>query len=306
MASDVNENLSSDHGCPDEEEVSLSKGVLHIVSTPIGNLEDITKRAIDILASMDVICCEDTRRSGKLLKRIQSNAKLISLHKFSEAKRIETIMDLLDADNSVAIISDAGTPVISDPGYRVVAKARQKGHKVTIAPGPSSVTSAMALSGFDGSRFTFMGYAPRKSAARRAFLQEISLLDHPCVIFETPKRLLSFLEDLTDILPLREAVVMRELTKLHEEIVSGKPQEILDKFKDRESIKGEIVLVIQGETNDQEELDMDGIVKGLIHEGFTGKRLANEAGNRFKVKKGEAYETYLKLKEKDKKAQDLD
>ncbi len=284
----------------------MSKGILYIVATPIGNLDDISKRAVDTLACVDVIACEDTRRSGKLLKGIRTSAKLMSVHKFSEARRVEAIMDLLDACKTVAIVSDAGTPVISDPGHRVVAEARKRGHKVTIVPGPSSVISAVAISGFDGSGFTFMGYAPRRKGPRMEFLQEIRSCSHPCVLFESPKRLVSLLEELSEIAPSQEAVVIRELTKLHEEIVSGKPKELLDQFKARESIKGEIVLVIQGAPDDGEEPDMDSIVRGLISEGFTGKRLANEAGKRFQVKKGEAYETYLRLKDTYSEPQDID
>lgn len=276
----------------------MNKGALFIVATPIGNLQDLSFRARDTLANVDLIACEDTRRTSKLLSGLNSQARLISFHKFSEAKKEEAVLEVLEAGEDVALVSDAGTPAISDPGHRLVAAARSRGYRVTVIPGPSAIVSAIAVSGFDGSQFTFMGYVPRKPGEREALFGEIRNCSRTVALFEAPKRLIKFLEEARELIPEREMVIVRELTKIHEEILKGKPAALLDTLANRDSIKGEIVIVIEAAAKAELGGDPDGLISVLIEEGYSGKKLADEAKRRFGISKGAAYQRYLELRDR--------
>lgn len=275
----------------------MARGKLYIVATPIGNLEDITLRAVDTLSKVEIVACEDTRRTSKLLDRIESRARLISFHKFSEAKKEEALLRELGAGVDVALVSDAGTPVISDPGHRLVAAARERGFHISIVPGPCSVVAAIALSGFDGSEFTFMGYTPRKAGQREKFFEEIIHSTRTLALFESPKRVGRFLEEACEYIPQRDMALIRELTKLHEEVIVGKPSRILEEISARDRLKGEVVIVIDQARDIDDPIDCEQAVKELMEQGYTGKRLADEAKKRFGLSKGEAYEKYLELKD---------
>lgn len=216
---------------------------LYIVGTPIGNLQDITLRALEALRSADLIVAEDTRRTRKLLARHGIAGALTSCHRFNEAARSGDIIARIRAGAVVALVSDSGMPGVSDPGARIVAACRRMGLVVTCLPGPSAVTTAMALCGFGGSPFSFGGFLPRKPGARRRRLEDLLGRDEPVVLFESPHRLLGTLEEIEQVAGARPVFVGRELTKQFEETRTGTPAELRAAFGGR-AVKGEIVLVV--------------------------------------------------------------
>jgi 16S rRNA (cytidine1402-2'-O)-methyltransferase len=274
----------------------MGKGVLYVVSTPIGNLEDITARAVKTLKAVNVVACEDTRQSRILMQRWNISTKLMSLHRFSESRKTQAILERLERGEDVAIVTDAGTPAISDPGHRMVRAALDAGFQVTPIPGPSSITAALSVSGLDCSTFAYLGFVPRKKEQRKNFFDRIHKSEITCIFFETPHRIMDSLRIASEILGSRRMVMTRELTKLHEEILSGTAADLLETFATREAIKGEFVIVVEGRPGSSADIDLDQVVKNLMKEGLSGKRLADEAQRRFGVKKGAAYEKFLSLK----------
>jgi 16S rRNA (cytidine1402-2'-O)-methyltransferase len=222
-------------------EASL-KPALYIVGTPIGNLEDITFRAVDTLKRANLIVAEDTRHTRKLLERYEINTPSMSCHKFNEAARVETIV--IRSGEAVALVTDSGMPAVSDPGARIVAGCRSAGLCVTVVPGPSAVTAAVALAGFGSAGFVFDAFLPHKSGARIRRLGELANADTPVVLFESPYRLLKLMGEIEQAMGDREVFVGRELTKHFEECLQGKPSEIAAAFGNR-SVKGELVVVIE-------------------------------------------------------------
>ena len=216
---------------------------LYVVATPIGNLADITLRALETLRAAGLIVAEDTRWSRKLLDHHGIHSPLISCHKFNEAARVDFILGKIRAGTPVALITDAGTPAISDPGSRLVTAARAAGAYVTALPGASAVTMAISLCGFGGSGFLFEGFLTRASNARKRRLCELAACDRPVVIYESPYRLLKLLGEMEAALSDRALYIGRELTKQFEENLVGTPSELIAKFSGR-AVKGEIVLVI--------------------------------------------------------------
>lgn len=273
----------------------MNSGTLFVVATPIGNLKDITVRCLEVLRTVDAIACEDTRKSRILLQKWGISARLVSLHKFSESRKTEMILERLAQGQTVAIISDAGTPAISDPGSRLVRAALDAGFKVAPIPGPSSITAALSVSGMDCSSFTFLGFAPRKDEQRRAFFEGLVKEGHTCIFLETPHRIVDTLGVAAGFLGSRRVALMRELTKLHEEILTGETSEILSALEQRQAVKGEIVVVVEGGPQPEDRIDLVDIVKTLMEEGLSGKRLADEARRRFGVKKSDAYEKFLEV-----------
>lgn len=219
--------------------------VLYLVATPIGNLEDITLRALRILREeVTVIACEDTRQTRKLLAHYEIRKPMMSYHEHNEASRAGEILERLGRGESVALVTDAGTPLISDPGYRVVAGAVANGHPVVPVPGASAVLAALAGSGLPVGQFRFIGFLPPKAAARRKMLQDLSQGAITVVAYESPHRILDSLSDMQEILGGRQVVLARELTKVHEEFLRGTPDEIRRLLWERDSIKGEITVLI--------------------------------------------------------------
>ena len=218
-------------------------GKLYVVATPIGNLEDISLRALKILSEVSLIAAEDTRRTKKILSRFRIHPnKLISYNQHNSAKRIPSILKILE-QMDVALVTDAGAPVISDPGYELVKEANLRGFTCVPIPGASAVTAAVSVAGFPSDSFLFVGFLPRSKRTRRSLLQTMVELKHTLVIFEAPHRLSQTLEDLIITLGDREITVCRELTKLHEEIYKGLISEALSKFAQP---RGEFTLVIAG------------------------------------------------------------
>jgi len=219
-------------------------GTLYVVGTPIGNLEDITLRALRILQEVDIIAAEDTRRTRKLLAAYNIHTPLTSYFAHNEARKTQYLLDRLKAGKSIALVSNAGTPGISDPGYRLLRAAREAGVPIIPVPGASAVVAALSISGLPADAFVFWGFLPPKAKARRERLEQILNTGLTAVIFEAPHRLLASLKDLEELCGTRQIVVARELTKKFEEVFRGTPVEIRKELAGRERIRGEFTLVI--------------------------------------------------------------
>lgn len=223
-------------------------GRLLVVATPIGNLDDLSPRAREAFEEADLVACEDTRRTGLLLSRLGIKRPLVSLHEHNERRRLPRLLAALEGGETVALASDAGTPLISDPGYLLVREAVARGLRVEPIPGPSALLAALVVSGLPPHPFTFCGFPPPKGGKRRSFYERFTALDHTLVVYESPHRLVASLEDALEVLGDRPAAVARELTKLHEEVLRGTLSELLAELEARPSLKGEFVLVVGGTT----------------------------------------------------------
>jgi 16S rRNA (cytidine1402-2'-O)-methyltransferase len=224
----------------------LQPGTLYLVATPIGNLEDITLRALRTLKECDVVAAEDTRRTGQLLKHFGISKPLLSYFQFNEAKRSEEIIQRLRRSEKVALVTDAGSPGISDPGERVVKAAIAAGLRVEAVPGPSALVAALTASGLPTDEFHFIGFLPHKQGQRRRELERLKNLGGTLVLYESPYRVEKLLLELNELFAGRQVVLARELTKKFEEYLRGTPAELLEVLKQR-SLKGEFVVVVAGE-----------------------------------------------------------
>ncbi|HEY7783584.1 MAG TPA: 16S rRNA (cytidine(1402)-2'-O)-methyltransferase [Pyrinomonadaceae bacterium] len=266
---------------------------LYIVATPIGNLEDITHRAIRILGEVDLIACEDTRHTRKLLNHFGINTKTISYHDHNETERAPELLRELEKGSDVALVSDAGTPGISDPGFRIVRLCLERGISVVPVPGPTAFVSALVASGFPTDEFFFAGFLPAKKNQRRAKLNELSAIDTTLVFYEAPHRIAETLKDAREVLGERKAVVARELTKLHEEIRHGTLSELETHFASGERARGEMVLVIDRTvTATAEAISKETIgelVAQLEAEGIDSRAALKQAAKRLGISRDEAY-----------------
>ncbi|MEW7007215.1 16S rRNA (cytidine(1402)-2'-O)-methyltransferase [Lentilitoribacter sp. EG35] len=272
---------------------------LYIVATPIGNLGDITLRALETLAACDVIACEDTRTSSKLLNRFNIKTRTIAYHEHNAAFASEKMVAALDEGKTIALISDAGTPLISDPGYRIVNAASAAGHPVIPIPGASALLSALMGAGLPTDSFFYGGFLPHKEKAKRDRLTEVSRIEATLILYESPNRLLASLKTAEDVLGGdRLACVGRELTKSYEEFVRGTLSELVETFSER-AIKGEIVLIIGPPTQSEVMSDDEvmGWLKELAHDLPTGKA-ASEAARLTNRPRKELYKILLDLKNK--------
>jgi 16S rRNA (cytidine1402-2'-O)-methyltransferase len=221
------------------------RGTLFIVGTPIGNLQDLSPRAAATLAQCRVIACEDTRTTRTLLDRNGISARLLSYHKFNERLRAAELLAVLGRGESVALVTDAGTPGVSDPGAHLVRRARAAGHRVVPIPGPSALTALLSSSGFASGPFTFVGFLPHRQGERRRLLEALRDEARPLVFFEAPHRLIASLDDVLAILGDREGCLGREMTKVHEEFVAG-PLSVIRKAFEGRPVRGEITFVVAG------------------------------------------------------------
>ena len=276
-------------------------GKLVICPTPLGNLGDMTIRALEALRAADVVCAEDTRVTGKLLVALGIEGK--RLERFDEilvGKRADEIVARVIAGETIAYCSDAGMPGVSDPGLRLVRAAREAGATVEVLPGPTAVATAYVISGTTSTNFYFGGFFPRKDAARKQLLDSLKSLDAALVFYESPNRLVSALSSISESLPYRDIAVCRELTKLHEEVVRGSVDEVKKQFESRESIKGEIVLVIDA-PNDEEMRAENATASAsaeeraveLLAQGERPKLVAKIIAEEFGISRNEAYEMVL-------------
>jgi 16S rRNA (cytidine1402-2'-O)-methyltransferase len=219
-------------------------GTLYLVATPIGNLEDITQRAVRVLGEVDLVACEDTRHTRKLLNHYGINTRTISYHEHNERERAAELLARLQDGANVAIVSDAGTPAVSDPGFRLVRLAAESGVPVVPIPGPTALISALVASGLPTDEFFFGGFLPARTSARRTRLAQLRSINATLIFYEAPHRIAATLKDAREILGERKAVVARELTKLHEELARGRLSELVERYALSESARGEIVLII--------------------------------------------------------------
>jgi len=220
-------------------------GLIYIVSTPIGNMDDISQRALSCLEAADIIACEDTRRTGLFLSRLGLKKRLISYNDVNARRRLPLLLNHLSEGNDVALVSDAGTPGISDPAYRIVRAALDSGVDVISIPGPSAVLAAIVISGLPVDRFVFEGFLPQKGAARNKRLEHLLLEPRTMVFYESPHRIIKLLTSIYDVLGDREISVSRELTKLHEETVRGCVTEVLGLMEQKKP-RGEYTVVVRG------------------------------------------------------------
>ena len=218
------------------------KGTLYVIATPIGNLDDISLRAVKILSESDIIAAEDTRTTKKILNKYGIEKKMISYNDNNEISKTEMLIESLESGNTVALVSDAGTPCISDPGYRVVKKAQELSIVVKSVPGPSSVVAALSISGLPSNRFFFEGFLPKKKG-RKKRIEYLKEIDETVIIFESPYRVNKTLLDIYNIIGERYVTICREMTKIHEETIYGRLSSLVDIFSDKKN-KGEFVILI--------------------------------------------------------------
>ena len=274
-------------------------GTLYLVATPIGNLQDMTPRGLATLRDVSLIACEDTRHTRKLLTHFGISNKLVSYHEHNEAERSADIIKLLTAGGSAAIVSDAGTPGISDPSFVIVQKAREAGFAVVPIPGPVAFVSAVTASGLPTDSIYFGGFLPSRSGDRRRRLQEAASIPATLVFYESPHRLVRSLADCLMVLGDRRAAIAREITKLHEEIVDGKLSELIDRSSSA-SLKGEYVLIIDrtGEAAPTAGgSDVATRYRELTAEGLDDKTALKRAAKEFGLSRSEAYRLIQSSKE---------
>jgi 16S rRNA (cytidine1402-2'-O)-methyltransferase len=264
---------------------------LFVVATPLGNLEDLTLRALRVLREAALVACEDTRRTGALLRAHGLATPLTSYFEHNERWKGERILDALREGRDVALVSDAGTPGISDPGYRLVRDARQAGLPVVPVPGPSAAVAALSVSGLPTDRFLFVGFLPARAAARRRALEEIAAERPTLVVYESPLRVVDTLAEMAGVLGDREAFLCREATKLHEEYARGRLSELRERLASREAVKGEIVLVVAGAEQARPPTDADPVAlyRVLAAEGRTRREAVKEAARRLGLPAREVY-----------------
>ena len=252
--------------------------LLYIVGTPLGNLKDITCRAVEVLKQVPVIACEDTRHSRKLFQRYEINARLISCHEHNEEAAARQVVSMVESGLSVALVSDAGMPGISDPGYRVVCLALEHGLQVVPVPGPSALTAALSASGLPTDRFFFAGFLPSRDKALVSSLQELAELNASLVFYCPARRIKNVLKKASQVFGNRRAAIARELTKLHEEFIRGRLSEINDLLESRFSVRGEIVLIVEGKSSREEKSAddlperLDTFLAGLENAGSMGAK----------------------------------
>lgn len=268
---------------------------LYICGTPIGNLEDVSIRLLKTLRRVDIIACEDTRHTAKLLARYKIKKPLISYHEHSSREKEEYILSLLLEGKEIALVSDAGMPGISDPGEGLIKKAIAKDIPLEIIPGPCAAVAALALSGMDTSGFVFVGFLPPKEGKREEFLQELKEEKRTLIFYEAPHRLLKTLKDMKKTWGgERRIAVVRELTKVYEEVKRGSLEEILDYFMVN-SPRGEFTLVVEGDISEK-EADMEQVlaeVKVLLEQGVNKKEALKLKAREYKLKKSELYKSFM-------------
>ncbi len=266
-------------------------GILSVVATPIGNLNDLSPRAAAVLADADVIACEDTRVTRKLLTRAASRAKLVAYHARNERARVPELVRRVASGEKVALVTDAGTPGVSDPGQRLVAACLDAGLRVEAVPGPSAALAALVISGLPTARFVFEGFLPRTASQRRRRLRSLAEEERTIVLFESPHRLAESLADMRDALGDRRGAMARELTKLHEEVVRGRLSDLLVRAED--GVRGEVTLVIEGAAPGDAEpvvaADIATRLRALMAEGSPKKEAIARAAADLDVPKKDVY-----------------
>jgi 16S rRNA (cytidine1402-2'-O)-methyltransferase len=280
----------------------MTRGILYLVSTPIGNLADLSQRALATLEAVAVVYAEDTRHSGNLLRQFGLRKPVRSLHEHNEVRRIREVIDRLADGENLALVTDAGTPTISDPGVRVVAAAAEAGFRVEPVPGPSAVMAALSVSGLVADRFLFLGFAPRRGRQREVWMDQALEAPHTVVAFEAPGRLGALLGEWESMgAGARGCVVCRELTKLYEEVRHGTVAALADYYSGEE-VRGEVTVVLEGRPRREDGEDVDEDEAALAARDMAGKgestrRIARRLQGEFGMTRNRAYEMALRVVE---------
>ena len=278
-------------------------GILYICGTPIGNLEDITLRALKILKEVNLIAAEDTRHTLKLLNHYQINTKITSYYEYNKFKKAPYLVETLKNGQDIALVSDAGMPGISDPGYVLIDLALKDNIKIIPVPGVSALITALVVSGLPTDKFVFEGFLPRKIKERKRYFKSIENEERTIIFYETPHRLKRALKDMLEILGDRKVVIARELTKLYEEIIRGKLSHVLSEIDSKE-IKGEITLIVQGGTKKKENDSIDFLIRECIieeylnklkNQGYSNKEIIKITQEKLNIPKNLIYKKLLKM-----------
>lgn len=272
---------------------------LYLVGTPIGNMGDMSARAIETLSSVDTILCEDTRQTSKLCARFGISRPLVRCDENVMAQMTAVVLSRLKDGESFAFVSDAGMPCISDPGQRLVDAALNDGLAVEVIPGPTALSSALAASGLNSTAFLFDGFLPRKLKARRERIQELLKLGVTLIFYESPKRLVQSLEDLAKLAPNSRVCVARELTKIHEEVLRGTAQELVDVFSSRDEVKGECVILLEPSKQDSsttlDEESLKSEIAAALQRGESKSSLAKRLSAQTELSRSELYKLILEF-----------
>jgi len=266
---------------------------LYIIATPIGNLEDVSLRALRILSEVALIAAEDTRKTRRLLSAYGIKTRLTSYHEHNKEAKLSYLLGRLERED-VALVSEAGMPGISDPGYELVVAAAQSGISIVPIPGPSVLITALAVSGLATDQFVYVGFLPRKKGQRRRFLEQIAKEERTIIAFESPHRLVTTLRDMLDVLGERRIAVCRELTKIHEEVFRGAVSAAVEYFREP---RGEFTLVIEGRSKSETALTapVEGELRRLYEQGFSAKDAVSQVAKATGVSKRELYKLWLRL-----------
>ena len=282
----------------DRTRIDTGPGTLYVVATPIGHRDDITLRAIRILADVDMVAAEDTRHTGRLFAHYKISTRLIAYHEHNEARQTPRLIDRLKAGNDIALVSDAGTPGISDPGYRLVTAALADSIPVIPIPGASALVTALSVSGLPTDSFIFIGFLPHKMARRTELLKRLADEDRTLIFYESPKRVLVFIKELESVLGDRSAVLGREMTKLYEEFLRGTLSEIADQLDERDTIKGECTLLVAGNKS-KSPVSEEAVRAALVNALTIGDRplsaIVKEVANQLDVPRNQVYKEALKI-----------
>ena len=270
---------------------------VYIVSTPIGNLEDMTFRAVKVLKEVDVILCEDTRHSIKLLNHFEIKNKLISYHKFNEKERIDYILSLINEEKKIALISDAGTPLISDPGNILVKELIENNIKFTVVPGANALLPALILSGFNSEEFLFIGFLQKKYNKKEEKLKTLKDLDKTLIFYSSPYELKDLLKAINNVLGNRKVAISKEITKIHETTYRDEVINLIDIFENEENIKGEFVVVVEGNKEEKKNLSMEEtkeIFQKRVESGENPKDIIKNLAKENNLNKRELYNFLMK------------
>ena len=275
----------------------MEKGILYLVSTPIGNLEDISFRAIRILKEVHLIAAEDTRTTSILLKHYNISTPMLSYHKFNEIKRASELIDKLDRGENIAVVSDAGTPAISDPSQIIVQEAIKNDIKVVPIPGACALLSALISSGISTDKFTFVGFLPNRKKDRISLLTNLKNRQETIVCFEAPHRLKSALLDIKEVFGNRKIAIAKEITKLYENFYRGKIEDILNNFS-KVNLKGEFTIIIEGKCDNPEIADAKilSALKKLVNEkNYSKSKAVKQISQKFNLERNRIYRLSLKI-----------
>lgn len=269
------------------------KATLFLVATPIGNLSEVSKRTLDVLNSVGVIACEDTRNTLKLLSHFDIHTRMISYHNFNEEESTKGIIKLLEEDEDVALVSDAGYPLISDPGYILVNEVIKEGFEIVTVSGPNAALNALVASGLNTNHYLFYGFLNAKATQARKELEELKEFPYTIIFYEAPHRIEKTLKLVFEVFGNRKACLARELTKLHETYY----RDTLDKLCELKDLKGEMVLLVEGYKKETVEISEDELLQEidqLIKKGYKTKLAVNEVAGKYQISKNTLYNTYLK------------